>query len=244
MAFTSVPTVATGDTWTASQHNTYLRDNMAALFPYTTTGDIAVASSASTLTRVARPSTRPGIFTMTTAGVGAWVEPETYKTIRYNGTALAADYAVPNVSVYNTTNFPGLAGGVDNILTFNTDLTDTDNYHSTSSNTSRLTAASAANFVNVFWQIACTRDSGGGSAAPVTLEGKVLRSGSTVLGRSMLVLPESIGGGLTFYVTGCTSVVNIPATQYIELSFYHTDSATWQVTGGIYETMFGMIRVA
>ena len=31
MAYSTVPTVSTSDSWTASQHNTYLKDNMAAL---------------------------------------------------------------------------------------------------------------------------------------------------------------------------------------------------------------------
>jgi hypothetical protein len=53
MSFNTVPTVATGDLWTAANQNTYLRDNMAALFPYTTAGDIAVASAADALTRLA-----------------------------------------------------------------------------------------------------------------------------------------------------------------------------------------------
>jgi len=32
MAYTAVPTVSTGDTWTASNHNTYLKDNISYLY--------------------------------------------------------------------------------------------------------------------------------------------------------------------------------------------------------------------
>lgn len=48
MAFTTVPTVATGDLWTAANHNAYIRDNFAAGVPdiFTTKGDIAVGSAA------------------------------------------------------------------------------------------------------------------------------------------------------------------------------------------------------
>ena len=53
MSFSSVPTVANGDSWSAAQHNTYLRDNMAALFPYTTNGDMAYRSGAGVLSRLA-----------------------------------------------------------------------------------------------------------------------------------------------------------------------------------------------
>lgn len=48
MAYTAVPTVATGDLWTAANHNAYIKDNFAAGVPdiFTTKGDLAVASGA------------------------------------------------------------------------------------------------------------------------------------------------------------------------------------------------------
>ena len=48
MTYNAVPTVATGDLWTASNHNTYVRDNFAASVPdiFTAKGQIAVASAA------------------------------------------------------------------------------------------------------------------------------------------------------------------------------------------------------
>lgn len=49
----TVPTVANGDSWSAAQHNTYLRDNIEALWPYTTAGDMAYASAANQLARLA-----------------------------------------------------------------------------------------------------------------------------------------------------------------------------------------------
>lgn len=51
-AFTAVATVVTGQTYLASDYNTYVKDNMAALWPYTTAGDLAYASSASALARL------------------------------------------------------------------------------------------------------------------------------------------------------------------------------------------------
>lgn len=55
MAYTPVPTVATGDIWTAANHNTYIRDNFAAGVPgmFTSKGDIAVATASQTATRLA-----------------------------------------------------------------------------------------------------------------------------------------------------------------------------------------------
>lgn len=55
MAYNAVPTVTTGDLWTASNHNTYIRDNFAAGVPdiFTTKGDLAVASGANAAVRLA-----------------------------------------------------------------------------------------------------------------------------------------------------------------------------------------------
>jgi len=53
MTYSPVPTVVTGDTWTASQHNTYIRDNFAALHPYTARGDIAYRDNAGNIARLA-----------------------------------------------------------------------------------------------------------------------------------------------------------------------------------------------
>lgn len=47
MAYNPVPTVVTGDLWTASNHNTYIRDNFAAGVPgiIQAKGDLAVGST-------------------------------------------------------------------------------------------------------------------------------------------------------------------------------------------------------
>lgn len=54
MAYNAVPTVTTGDLWTASNHNTYIRDNFAAGVPdiFTTKGDLAIASGANAAGRL------------------------------------------------------------------------------------------------------------------------------------------------------------------------------------------------
>ena len=53
MARTAYPTFATNDAFTASQANTYWRDNDLQYFPYTTAGDIQYAASPSTTSRLA-----------------------------------------------------------------------------------------------------------------------------------------------------------------------------------------------
>ena len=53
MAWTSPRTWVTGETVTAALLNTHVRDNLNALMVVTTKGDIAVATAAQTLTRLA-----------------------------------------------------------------------------------------------------------------------------------------------------------------------------------------------
>lgn len=55
MSYSAVPTKATGETWSASDHNAYLRDNLAAMAPdiFTTKGDLFVASGANAGDRLA-----------------------------------------------------------------------------------------------------------------------------------------------------------------------------------------------
>jgi trimeric autotransporter adhesin len=55
MAYTALPEKSTGDSWTAENHNTYVKDNFASGVPdiFTTKGDLAVATAADTAARLA-----------------------------------------------------------------------------------------------------------------------------------------------------------------------------------------------
>jgi len=53
MAYSVVPLVATGDLWTAANHNTYLRDNMSAIWVGTTAGDTDYYTGAANKSRLA-----------------------------------------------------------------------------------------------------------------------------------------------------------------------------------------------
>lgn len=46
MAYTAVPTVTTGELWTAANHNTYIKDNMTAIFWYAQTPTFVQAIAA------------------------------------------------------------------------------------------------------------------------------------------------------------------------------------------------------
>lgn len=58
MAYNTPPSKSTGDTWTAAEHNTYIRDNMAAMAPdvFTTKGDLFAATGPDAGSRVAAGS--------------------------------------------------------------------------------------------------------------------------------------------------------------------------------------------
>ena len=75
MAYTAVPTKSPGDTWSASDHNTYVRDNFAAGVPdiFTTKGDIAAATAANAAARVGVASTN-GYVLLAASGESAGVK--------------------------------------------------------------------------------------------------------------------------------------------------------------------------
>lgn len=52
MAYSVLPTPVTGDIISAAYWSTYLKDNFATLFPYTTSGDLAYATSSTVLARL------------------------------------------------------------------------------------------------------------------------------------------------------------------------------------------------
>lgn len=84
----TVPTVANGDSWSAAQQNTYLRDNIEAVWPYTTAGDLSYASAANQLARL---------------GIGA-----AYQLLRTNSAGNAPEWGglpFATASLYNATGY-------------------------------------------------------------------------------------------------------------------------------------------
>jgi hypothetical protein len=97
MAYTAVPTKSPGDTWSADDHNTYVRDNFAAGVPdiFTTKGDIAVATAADVAARVGVLSTN-GYVLMSDSGETAgvkWALDPVQDLVTTKGDLLAASAA-------------------------------------------------------------------------------------------------------------------------------------------------------
>lgn len=79
MSYNAVPTVTTGDTWSAANHNTYIRDNFAAGVPdiFTAAGDLAYATAANAAAPLAIGT--PGYALLSSSdGLPAWGFPNIF----------------------------------------------------------------------------------------------------------------------------------------------------------------------
>jgi len=83
MAYSSGFTAVTGATYTAAQYNTNTRDNFTAIWVYTTAGDIAYATGATTLARLAAPG-GGGYYLGHTGSAPQWVANYRYKEYLLN----------------------------------------------------------------------------------------------------------------------------------------------------------------
>jgi microcystin-dependent protein len=107
-----LPTVATGDTWSASQHNTYIRDNILTLFPYISAGDLAYASSSTALARLAIGAA--GRILYSTGSAPAWMAAGAAgELLKGAGAAAPAWLAKPTVDSLLQNTAGGALGWVD-----------------------------------------------------------------------------------------------------------------------------------
>lgn len=139
MSFTTVPTVNNGDSWSAAQHNTYIRDNFAAVWPFTTAGDLAYASASNALARL---------------GIGS-----SGKLLKSNGSAPAwgdLDFA----SVYRSSTMTANSGVASEIF-WNAETVDAPGWHDNVTANGRITVnATGYYLVSVFLQYSTSGGSG------------------------------------------------------------------------------------
>ena len=120
---------ATGLKWAASPTSTL-----------TTTGDILYASSANTLARLGIGTS--GQVLTVASGIPSWA------------TASSTTPACVGCTVYNSSD-QSISSGVATAVTWNTEVFDTDAFHSTSTNTSRMTIPSGKDGkyrIDAMWQ--------------------------------------------------------------------------------------------
>ncbi len=94
MAFNNGYTAVTGATYSAANYNTFTRDNLTAIWVYTTTGDIAYATGATGLARLGIGAS--GYMLSSTGSAPSWIQFYRYITFLLNTDAalVAGDDAV------------------------------------------------------------------------------------------------------------------------------------------------------
>ncbi len=113
MAFTSPFTAVTGATILASQWNTSGRDNLNAIWVYTAAGDIAYATSATQLARLAKPS-GASLLQNNNTGTLAWIAKANVGGYHAKATK---DQDLSNQAIPGTSTWTDLTGATVNITT-------------------------------------------------------------------------------------------------------------------------------
>jgi hypothetical protein len=137
MAYNAVPTVATSDSWTASQHNTYIKDNFAAIWVGTSAGDLDYYTSGATKARLEKPSV-DSLLKMGSGGTPSWHPMYEF------------------CHVTRSSNFSHSSG----VITWNSEIYDAGNWHDNSTNTDRITVP-ADGIYRIGGILVCQMPSGG-----------------------------------------------------------------------------------
>ena len=167
-----------------------------ALNPETTLGDIAYRSStANVKTRLGIGST--GQVLTVAGGVPSWATPAGGPT--FSGCA-----------VRRTTNL-SLSNGTQTAITFDTEIYDTDSYHSTVSDTERMTIPSGK---SGYYMVMITGTFSGTSGQR---EFTIQKNGAGITGYSSLV---SAAGGDGYTSLTLVYVLNLTAGDYIHFNAY------------------------
>jgi hypothetical protein len=138
-----------------------------------------------------------------------------------SSTATGLKWATPSgasyrgVSLFDTTS-QAIPNATDTIMTFNSESWDTDGFHSTSSNTSRITipAGLGGKYLVVM------------NTLPENLSATGARAMELYKNGSRLIICNSIEGSATAYVgLFAAFVVNLVATDYLEMMIYQDRGA-------------------
>jgi hypothetical protein len=156
----------------------------------TTAGDLLYGTAADTVARL-------GIGT-----AGQVLKVNSGATAPEWGAAAGGGFV--GCSVYDSNATQSIATGTDTVVTFDSEFFDTDGFHSTSSNTGRITIPSGKDGKYLF--IASSFFSG---ITATSKEGRFYKNGSQVF-----TFGWSIAGGSSG--TPCVAIMNLVATDYVE----------------------------
>lgn len=179
----------------------------------TTKGDIYAATAASTPARLGVGTNGQVLTAASTTSTGLeWATPST------------PTYA--GCRVFNTTD-PSISNNTTTVLSFNSESFDTDNYHSTSSNTSRITIPT-------------------GKAGKYFINGKVEWYSNTSGYRSIYIVKNgtsfmcssNIGAQTIAFDQFISMTIDLAVGDYVELHVYHNSGGSLNVYGGSNYTHF------
>jgi len=204
MAWTTPPTVSTGDTITATQWNALANDlNETAPGKVTTKGDIVAATGANALARVAVGANGAGLVADSTQSAG--VKWQTPQYVRANRTT--------NQSISNVT---------DTAIQLNdADTFDSNSLHDTVTNNTRLTASVAGKYM-VCGEVTFAASTGG-----TQRYARIRKNGSSTQATCRDSQAPATGVTPTVQVT---AFVSLAATDYVELMAYQDSGGALNVS--------------
>jgi hypothetical protein len=200
---------ATGLEWAA--------DSAGMTNPMTTTGDTIYSSSGSTPARLAIGST--GQVLTVAAGIPSWATPS------------GGGATLVGCSLYKLTTNQSIANDTDTAITFNTEEWDTDGFHSTSSNTSRITIPTGKG--GKYFII--------GTAGTAASAVGVRSISFTVNGGTAIIAGNQVNATTSFSYRGTASgIYELAAADYIEMFVSQTSGGSLDVIAGRNTTRFGV----
>ncbi len=221
-------TVSTAGSLAVSQYEggqLYFNTTSAALFfdivqtsgmtnPMTTTGDIIYSSSGSTPARLGIGTT--GQVVTVASGLPSWATP-------------ASGSSFAGCRLFNTVD-QSITNATATAVTFNSESFDVGGYHSTVSNTSRITIPSAK---DGYYQFSAATKWPGGSTTGIRAM-YLYKNGADVWSGTFFA-PTNANVNETLIFTQIASAV---ATDYFELFVYQSTGGAYDVQGGTKNTTF------
>jgi hypothetical protein len=213
-SITGLTALAANDVATVWTVNAFSVTNAISNNLVTTTGDIIYASAANTPARLAIGSTDQVL--KVSGGIPAW------------GAAPAASFV--GCSLYASANI-SIANDASPILTWDTERFDTDAFHSTSSNTSRITIPSGKG--GKYLVIASgvyAANSTGYRAFSLKKNGSTSIELTQIANLSATIAP----------VFGGSTIIDLVATDYLEIGTNQTSGGNLNFLGGITYNQFAV----
>lgn len=240
MAFTSPMTAVTGVTFTAAQFNTNVRDNLNAIWVGTTAGDVEYYSSATAKARVALGAN--GSIMYVTSSAPAWLAVGTENQVLKvtSGTPAPVWANMFQIcSVYRSSN-QATTSGVAADINWDAELLDDQNWHSTVSNTNRITVSATTGYYVPFVTIRWVKDSGG--AGTHAISAFVQKNGTTTTANRFSDDGFVVSANPKEFTFGGIPL-QLSASDYVTVNFLQNSGGTGQITGGgVGESSFVLYR--